>query len=298
MTIGDALKQGVRQLQQTAVIDPISSARLLLQGVVNKNWTELFRDANHAISNKQFNSYQQLLYRRAKHEPVAYITGETYFCGLKLKVTPDVLIPRPETEELVKFVVDFTQQAAHDQQPVSKIIDLGTGSGDIAIALATKLSAGPDTTPQIYAIDVSNAAIEVARANAVANGLQEVITFICADLLPEDSDELLEDQPVIVANLPYVPHQRIAKLDADVKDFEPSLALDGGVDGLDLYRQLFKKLVDSRKVPRAIFCEIDETQGELMHKLMRSFWPKAKMQVWKDLRGLDRYMLMTEHVGS
>src|SRR3989344_8686401 len=203
---------------------------------------------------------------RGTDAPKQYRQGWVEFYKLKLKVDERVLIPRPETELLVDEVINFVNRQS-DIDNRYTIIDLGTGSGCIAISLAKNLPKA-----RIFATDISDEALEVAKANAKLNKVEKRIFFLKSDLL----NEVTGSPDVIVANLPYIPRGSIPSLNPSVKDFEPWLALDGGSDGFDLYRRLFQQISDrvysshprgvihSHRL-RLIVCEIDESQDSFDH---------------------------------
>jgi release factor glutamine methyltransferase len=186
---------------------------------------EIFPDAESS-------RYADLLERRHRGEPIQYITGETEFYGFPFRVTPDVLIPRPETELLVEKVFDL---AACFRAP--RIVDVGTGSGAISATLAHKL---PHAS--ITATDLSAPALAIARQNAERNGVSQRIRFLSADLLDPLAEERFE---IVVSNPPYVPTTDRPSLPVEVRDHEPALALFAGPDGLDAYRRL---------IPQAFAC--------------------------------------------
>jgi release factor glutamine methyltransferase len=171
--------------------------------------------------------YDPLIVRRAAREPVAMIVGHREFWGLEFEVTPDVLIPRPETEFVVEEVLEYIRNGA----AVERLVDVGTGSGCLAIALATELS-GAD----VIATDLSQKALVVARRNAARHNLQERVRFLKADLL----DGLTEVADLIVSNPPYVPVGNAARLQPEVGGYEPAQALFGGGDGLEIMRRLLE----------------------------------------------------------
>jgi len=169
--------------------------------------------------------YDELLQRRRVGEPIQYITGETEFYGLPFRVTPDVLIPRPETEHLVEQALALAARFEHP-----RIVDVGTGSGAIAVALARHLSQA-----QIAAVDISAAALEIARENAERNAVSDRIRFLQGDLLGPVRDERFD---IVVSNPPYVPVVDRESLSVEVREHEPALALFAGDDGFDIYRRL------------------------------------------------------------
>ena len=207
-------------------------------------------------------------------EPIQYITGECEFYGLPLKVTRDVLVPRPETEHLVEKVIELAQCFA-----APRIVDIGTGSGAIAVALAHKLAAGA-----ISATDLSQAALSVARANAALNGVRERIRFLHGDLLGPLAGEQFE---IVASNPPYVPNTDRALIAVEVREYEPALALFGGQDGLDVYRRLIPA-AHSALVPGGfIALEIGFTQAEAIERLLASNGFEA-IEFTPDLQGIPR----------
>ena len=217
------------------------------------------------------------------NKPDQYIQGWTEFYKLKFKVTPDVLIPRPETELLVDEVLSYCHLT-----PVTcpLILDIGTGSGNIAISLASHLTSG---NVNIIATDISAKALKVARQNAKLHGVLDKIKFFQSDLLSAFTQNHARSsinlfQPdVIVTNLPYIPSKRIPLLDSSVKDFEPHIALDGGEDGFNLYRKLFSQINQLNWQPKLIIGEIDHTHGKLAVKEAQKYFPNAQIEVKKDL---------------
>lgn len=169
--------------------------------------------------------FHALVERRRRGEPIQYILGETEFYGLPFRVTRDVLIPRPETEHLVERVIEL---AARFDLP--RIVDIGAGSGAIAVALAHKLP-----NARVTAIDISDTALAIAEENAVRNSVEEKIRFLQGDLLASVSTESFE---IIISNPPYVPTADRDSLAVEVRDHEPELALFAGEDGLAIYRRL------------------------------------------------------------
>lgn len=217
--------------------------------------------------------------------PKQYIQGWVEFYKLKFNVTPDVLIPRPETELLVDEVLNFCKL-----YPVPyTLLDIGTGAGNIAISLAKNLHGNA----KIFATDVSQVALKVAGENARKHKVDKKIFFIKSDLLSAFSDSSLitHSSPlVIVTNLPYIPSARIPYLDPSVQDFEPHVALDGGRDGFELYRKLFAQIKEKGWEPNLLVGEIDYTHGELAVNEALKFFPKAKVEVKTDLAKKQRIL--------
>lgn len=213
--------------------------------------------------------------------PEEYITGKAYFCDLEFKVTEDVLIPRIETEKLVDIIVEYIKANKLENNKELKILDLGTGSGCIAIAIAKKL---PNL--KIDAIDISPKALVVAKENAITNGVGERINFIENNLI----ENINTNYNIIVSNLPYIPTSRIPILENSVKNFEPALALDGGEDGFELYRKLFKQIIDNKINPDFIAIEFDDDHSELSIKEAEKHFTNHIIKVEKDLFKYDRFL--------
>jgi release factor glutamine methyltransferase len=198
-------------------------AEMLLLHLLDKNKAWMMAHGDELLADELFRRYTELLERRYRGEPIQYITGKTEFYGLPFRVTPDVLIPRPETEHLVGKVIEL---AARFQQ--SRIVDVGTGSGAIAVALAHKLPHA-----RIAATEISSRALAIAEENAKRNGVD--VRFLLGDLLAPVSGESFD---IVVFNPPYVPEADRATLSVEVREHEPALALFAGDDGLDVYRRL------------------------------------------------------------
>ncbi len=224
-----------------------------------------------------------------KNKPSQYIKGFVEFYKLKFKVTPDVLIPRPETELLVDEVLNY---CTLNPKPFT-LIDLGTGTGNIAISIIKTLQTTNSPLPTIIATDISKKALKIAQQNAKLHGVADRINFIQSDLLTNVPRP--EDICIIVTNLPYIPSERIPYLDSSVKDFEPHIALDGGHDGFDLYRKLFQQINDLNLSPELIIGEIDYTHGELAVNESLKYFPEAIAEAKTDLAHKQRILTLKFH---
>ncbi len=218
-------------------------------------------------------------------KPSQYIKGWVEFYKLKFRVTPDVLIPRQETELLVDMVLKNIEEN-------TLILDVGTGTGNIAISIVKN-----NPTVNIIATDISLKALKIAQQNAKLHGVSNKITFLRSNLL-ENVDfskfERSSKNAIVVTNLPYIPSARIPYLDPSVKDFEPHVALDGGEDGFELYRKLFQQIKDNCWQPKLIIGEIDYTHGELAALEAQKYFPKTEVEVTKDLAHLQRILLIRQ----
>lgn len=271
MKISDAWANGRFQLHNSPT--PELDARLLLQHLLGVNHAYLVGHGEEDLTAVQQKAYQSMLSRAAAGEPVPYITGKAAFFDFELDVSPAVLIPRPETEQLVVRVLDWLKT-----RPTARLVDVGTGSGCIPISVARRCAAC-----DITAVDISPAALAVATANA-ARLAPNRIHFLQSDLL------INVNAPVdmIVANLPYVTDGEWTRLDDGVKLHEPELALKGGADGLDLIRRLLKEAQTKLATDGAIFLEIGWQQGTAVFQLAQTHFPNATVALHQDYSGHDR----------
>ncbi len=228
--------------------------------------------------------------------PKQYTDGSVEFYKLKFKVDERALIPRPETELLVDDVLSYIKHSIiHNSQFI--ILDIGTGSGNIAISIAKNL---PTSDVRIIATDVSEEALEVARLNAKYHGVEDKIEFTKSDLLNnvtlnsfqglEMPKQVRHDNCIIVTNLPYIPSARISYLDSSVKDFEPHVALDGGSDGFGLYRKLFQQISNLQLPISLLLGEIDYTHGEIAKLEGEKYFPNHQVSVKTDLAHKQRIL--------
>jgi release factor glutamine methyltransferase len=245
-------------------------AELLLMRVVGRDRAWLMTHADAELTPEQISKFESWIARRARQEPVQYILGETEFYGLTLRVTPDVLIPRPETEHLVEATL---ARVAHDR-PV-RICDVGTGSGAIAVALAHALPLA-----QVTAVDISAAALAVARENAERHGVSGRVRLVKSDLLRAVRGETFE---VVVSNPPYVAEGEV--LEAQVGEYEPRVALFAGATGLEVYRRLIPETRVALVPAGWLLMEIGHGQRAGLAELLRD-WDGVEFVA--DLQGIPR----------
>jgi release factor glutamine methyltransferase len=247
-------------------------AEALLLHLLGKDKAWLIAHAEGELPGGEAARYAALLERRFRGEPIQYITGETEFYGLPFRITPAVLIPRPETEHLVEKALELAASFT-----VPRIVDVGTGSGAIAVALAHKLLGAP-----ITAIDLSASALDVARENAQRNGVS--IRFLQGDLLKPVAGEQFE---MVVSNPPYVPSADRPTLSVEVRDYEPKLALFAGEDGLSVYRRLIPAAFDALTPGGYLLMEIGFSQSPAIGDLLNgSGFEQIKFV--PDLQGIPR----------
>ncbi|MEK6302256.1 MAG: peptide chain release factor N(5)-glutamine methyltransferase [Acidobacteriota bacterium] len=231
-SITKVITEGAARLKASAVADERRTAGVLLCHVLGIDRTHLLTKSDELVAASEYETYLTLIERRAAGEPLQYITGHQEFYGLDFVVTPDVLIPRPETEFLVERVVKLASDFPKEESLL--IVDLGTGSGCIAIALAVHLPHA-----RLIATDISAAALEVARANAERHRVADRIEFLEGDALEPLARLGLEGAvDVLAANPPYVEEATSQLVQREVREWEPHIALFAGADGLDFYRRL------------------------------------------------------------
>ncbi len=256
---------------------PRLDAELLLGHHMGITRSQLLARLHFTLNEEVEEGYSALVERRALHEPVAYITGYKEFYGLQIRVDPRVLIPRPETEILVEVALAIARQC---QAPLAEV---GTGGGAVAIALAKNL-----LSVEIYALDSSPAALEVAEENCRHHGVLDRVSLLEGDLL----EPLPQPVGLLVANLPYLSHRELEEAPPEVAEYEPRQALNGGVDGLEQYRRLFAQ-APRHLLPSATIClEMGATQAQAISQMAHRSFPGAQVAVVKDLAGHDRVLLI------
>ncbi|MDE3089738.1 MAG: peptide chain release factor N(5)-glutamine methyltransferase [Chloroflexota bacterium] len=251
-------------------------AELLLAHALETTRALLLARLSETVAPDAAARYAANVARRAQHEPLAYITGHQEFYGLDLLVDCRVLIPRHETETLVVLALQRIQRVPH-AAPV--IVDVGTGSGALVLALARHLPHA-----RIYATDVSPDALAVARINAARLRLESRVVFLQGDLLAP----VTEAFDLLVSNLPYIPSARFDQLPREIRGFEPRVALDGGADGLAVMRRLVAQIETHAARGAVGFLEISEEQGKAAVELFQRQFPRATVVLHQDLEGMDR----------
>jgi release factor glutamine methyltransferase len=269
--IGETLRWAAAELSITTD-SPRLEAEMLLSHVLNTSRTALLTYPEYVLTSSQLTDYQTLIRRRASDYPLPYLTGRAEFYGLDFEVTPEVMIPRPETETLVDLALTH--------QPTT-VVDVGTGSGCIAVALAVHL---PQT--DVYGIEISPAALAVARRNVERHGVADRVRLMGGDVLTPRPAQV----DMIVSNPPYIPTGECAWLPVSVRDHEPQLALDGGPDGLAIIQELLSQAPAVLRPGGVLLTEIGADQGVKASHLARTFFPQATVRVHPDLAGRDRVL--------
>ncbi len=279
MQVGELLNAGIRRLRKGGVPDAEIDAALLLGRLLDLGRTQLLL-ADFAVSQEVFDRYEELLCRRLEREPLAYIIGVQEFWSLPFVVSPDVLIPRPETEFLLETILQTLAEQGAVKGP---LLDLCTGSGVIAVILALELC-----NSMVYGVDRSIAALKIACQNSAQHKVQDRVRFFCADLF-----SALHPRPwfsLVVSNPPYVAQEILAGLQPEVRDYEPRLALDGGSKGLETINSIASGL-DKVLLPGGwFFMEIGADQGDYVLELFKSLQKYDSVYVYKDYAGLPRVL--------
>ena len=269
MTWQECCRQGARELTAAGIENANADAWFLMETVCSVTRNYYYMHAQDEMPDVQEKRYREYIRKRCSHIPLQYLTGEQEFMGLTFKVTPDVLIPRQDTEVLVEEALKYVKDG-------HRVLDMCTGSGCIAISLKSFVP-----TAQVTAADISEAALFVAEENAGLNRQQ--IQFIKSDLFERITGEF----DMIVSNPPYIPSAVISTLMPEVRDYEPVLALDGAEDGLYFYKMITEKSISYLRDGGMLLCEIGYDQGEAVSDLMKNHGYED-IRIIKDLAGLDR----------
>jgi release factor glutamine methyltransferase len=268
-------------LTQKGVDAPRLSAELLLSHVLGLKRIELYTQYNKVVAQEHLDRLRDLVKRAGLHEPVAYLVGRTEFYSLEFEVTPDCLIPRPETELLVQRSIELLRKRTAPHS----ICDLCTGCGVIAVAIAKNV---PDA--KVVATDIAEPALAVAARNVEKHALQERVELRHGDLF-DPLVPRLDQFDLIACNPPYVSGPEYEALDKNVKDYEPRIALYAGPDGLDVYRRLVEKVDPFLKPDGLLLLEIGYTQGPAVRDLLQPTGLFARIRIDKDLQGHDRVVI-------
>lgn len=277
MRLDVAIRQAAERLQRCARGDTRLDAESLAMHVLARDRAYLYAYPELELSCHELSDYSALIERRASGEPLQYITGHQEFWGLDLRVTPSVLIPRPETEHTVEAALELLRSI---QSP--RVIDVGTGSGCIALALALELPQA-----EIEAVDISAEALEVARGNAERLGLAARVRFARSDLL-DTHLSAGRAFDMVVSNPPYVGENEADKLQIEVREHEPHCALFGGREGLDIYRRLIPQASEVLKPGGWLVMEIGYSQEHGIRELLGN-WKELK--TIPDLQGIPRVLI-------
>ena len=277
MTVSEVRRELTDRFRSSGVESPEVNAEWLLASLLNCSRTELALRLDETIPDSQLEHLNTQAARRAKREPLQHILGTACFCGLEFQVTPAVLVPRPETEELIELAFE-----AAKTMPCPVIYDFGTGSGCIAVTLAKRLAKA-----KVIASDISDEALRLAKANAEQHEVIKRVEFRQAD---GSALAAVEQVQLIVSNPPYIPTSEIAALEPEVRDYDPRLALDGGRDGLEFYRMLARLGQVALTPGGSLIAEFGDGQEDEIESIFRkSTWPSVRFA--EDFCGKPRIVI-------
>jgi len=297
--VKEARHQASKALATHPIEDASLEAELLVMHILGIDRAKLYARLGEELSADNAEALAQLVKRRLSHEPAAYIVGHREFFGHDFYVGPGVLIPRPESELLVEEALAFFELSGKFEESETsatilptndksltlekgeKIAEIGTGSGAIAISLALRLPKA-----KIYATDISPQALEIARVNCEKHGVQDRVHLLEGDLV----EPLPEPVDIVIANLPYIRDEDWSELSAEIRMYEPVVALAGGRDGLDKVRQLLGKVEDKLRTGGLILLEIGPGQGQAAASLAGNLFPGARVGLARDLGGRERVL--------
>ncbi len=284
ITFGAILNIGVARLAQSEIADAKRDAELLLLFFTNESRNFLFTHKNDGTDETHAEAYFKLIDRRAAGEPLQYIVGSQEFMGLKFKVNGSVLIPRQDTEPLVELALE----KAKAKKPNLSILDMCCGSGAIGVSMAHFIPKS-----KVTACDMSDEILDMARKNAMLNGVEKRIDFLKTDMFTvknrKNKNTPMKGRfDMILCNPPYIPSDVIPTLQKEIRDYEPVSALDGGSDGLDFYRIIAKEAAEHMKENGILMMEIGSDQSAAVTDLLKREEQYSDIEVSRDLAGLDR----------
>jgi release factor glutamine methyltransferase len=283
MTLKELLLQSSTHLTKSST--PLLDVEILLSFVLKKNRSYLISHSEETLPDEQEKHFRKLIEERSNGKPIAYITNEKEFFGRSFYVDERVLIPRPETEEIVEDVIKYLRE----NPQIRTVIDLGTGSGAIAITLARECLQFAEGSSQLkyIGLEISTDALAVAKINAQKHHPKN-LEFIESDLLNSLPTADCQLPTVIIANLPYIGTHTNHFISEETERYEPHLALFGGSDGLELYRRTWQQIKDMNLNVAALFMEIGFSQVETISKQAQEAFPDYEFTIKNDLAGLPR----------
>lgn len=280
MEIRELLEIGKKKLTGREFVDPIKESIFILSKILDVDRSYIYINLDKWVNENQGKQFLEIIDRRALGEPMSYIFNRKEFMGINFFVENGVLIPRPETEILVEYIIDYIKKNFKEEK--INLLDIGVGSGAISLSIANFCK-----NVEVLGIDISDQAISVSNENLDRLALEN-ISFRKSDLF--ENIETDEKFSIIVSNPPYIKTDVIRSLQTDVKEFEPKLALDGGIDGLLFYRRITKESRAQLLDEGMLIYEIGFDQGEKVKGIMLDAGFKG-IKIIKDLQGLDRIVL-------
>lgn len=278
-TVLSLLQWTTQYFTDHCIDSPRLTAELLLSRVLGYERIQLYTNYDKPLHHQELSEFKGLLKRRLSHEPVQYILGETEFMGLRFIVNRHVLIPRPETEVLVEQVIALSKASP---VKIRRVLDIGTGSGNIAVSIAKYL---PESA--IDAVDISREALAVARENLMLHGVEERVMLIQADILDESKKFSLQPYDLLVSNPPYISGGEFQQLQPEVREFEPSIATTDNGDGLTFYRVIARRSLDLIRPEGSLFVEIAYNQRQDVSEIFRKVG-YDQITIIPDYQGIPR----------
>jgi len=276
LTVLDALKKSTEYLDKKGIESPRVNAEIMLAHILNCKRLQLYLAFDRPLKTDEQNLYRKFLQRRTNREPVQYITGEVEFYGLEFQINNSVLIPRSETEILVETIINNV----NDKEEIN-ILDIGTGSGNIAVSLAKNI---PNS--KITAIDKSKEALAIAKINSKRNNVNTRINFIENDIL-KNKNNYGNNYDIIVSNPPYVSNEDFQNLEPELNKYEPSMALTDFSDGFIFYIKISESAKDNLKLTGKLFFELGAGQSIRVNEIMQDN-NYCNIQIVKDYQNNDR----------
>lgn len=284
------MKQAADMLSSNRIERARLEAELLLAHILELRKEDLIIHPNQELTDPQEENFQQLIERRCRKEPLAYIVGQREFWSLEFKVNPKVLIPRPETEGVVERLLHLAGDEAYEK--AIRILDVGTGSGILAIVAALEFPKA-----RVTAVDNSDDALEVARGNALRHQVADRIEILEMDLMRGWNLPPNDCYDYILSNPPYIPSKELEQLMPDVRDYEPRAALDGGPDGLACYRCIVANAFPYLKPGGHLIFEVGDDQAGLVKQSLQAHGGWNEIEVIQDLSGRDRVVSTRRALG-
>lgn len=286
-TVSSLLEKGIEVLGKGDYFNPLLDAQILLSYLLDVDKIYLYTHSKDTVEEGTVKEYLKLIELRKSRYPLQYIIGKQEFMGLDFKVKEGVLIPRPDTEVLVESIIEIVDKGYFNEKETINIADIGTGSGAITLSLAHFIK-----NSFVYSVDISKEALEVANENAKNLSLGGQVKFLNGNILEALYDEKLENSiDILVSNPPYIPSKVIEDLQIEVSTYEPKLALDGGEDGLDFYRNIIEHSSELIRQNGLIAFEIGHDQAEDIRELLIQSESFKEIEVITDLSGLDRVVI-------
>lgn len=290
VTLRNVLREAADALSSNHIEQARLEAELLLAYVLELRKEDIIIYPDRELTDPQEIKFQQLVERRCRKEPLAYIIGHREFWSMEFQVNSKVLIPRPETEEIIERLLNLAEDKTNEK--VIRILDVGTGSGILAIVAASEFSKS-----RITAVDNSDDALEIAKKNALQHQVADRIKFFKMDLMRDWTLPENDLYDTILSNPPYIPSRELEQLMPDVRDYEPREALDGGPDGLDCYRSIVEKAFPYLKPGGHLIFEVGDDQAGSVQQSLQTHGGWDAINIVQDLSGRDRVVSARRTLG-